>query len=124
MMAKCGLDVLAMGLDEEKTSLTLSPPDFTPSQDIWYKDGSVILVTEKTGFKVHTSILATNCEVFRDMANIPQPSGEDDTAETYDHCVVIRLGDTTVDMKHFLHALYDFRWVVRITHRQSFADRS
>lgn len=66
----------AMGLDGEtsKGPLSMAPPtpDFTLSQDIWYKDGSVVLVAEKTTFRVHTSIPAANCEAFRDMANIPQ----------------------------------------------------
>ena len=96
-----------MVLDNAKVPQTTSVPDFTPSLDLWYKDGSVVLVTEKTAFRVHTTILAANCEVFRDMANIPQPS-DGDGSEMYEKCPVIRLGDTATDMKHFLQALYDF----------------
>ena len=96
-----------MGLDNEKAPYATSVLNFTPSLDLWYKDGSVVLVTEKTAFRVHTTILAANCEVFRDMANIPQPS-DGDGSEMYEKCPVIRLGDTATDMKHFLQALYDF----------------
>ena len=96
-----------MVLDNAKVPQTTSVPDFTPSLDLWYKDGSVVLVTEKTAFRVHTTMLAANCEVFRDMANIPQPS-DGDGSEMYEKCPVIRLGDTAVDMKYFLQTLYDF----------------
>ena len=85
--------------------------DFTKSLDIWYADGSVILVAEKTGFRVHTSILASACEVFRDMTAIPQPTG-DDGSETCEGCPVLRLHDAAADLHHFLKAIYDFSCVI------------
>ncbi|EKM50527.1 uncharacterized protein PHACADRAFT_188091 [Phanerochaete carnosa HHB-10118-sp] len=83
--------------------------DFTKSLDIWYADGSVVLVAEKTGFRVHTSILGCACEVFRDMAAIPQPTG-DDGSETYEGYPVLRLQDAAADLHHFLKAIYDFAY--------------
>ena len=83
------------------------PADFSKSLDLWYSDGSVVLVAEKTGFRVHTSILASSCEVFRDMISIPHPAS-DDESEVYENCPVLRLQDSTADLHHFLKAIYDF----------------
>ncbi|GJE91294.1 BTB/POZ domain-containing protein [Phanerochaete sordida] len=95
---------------EKKTEmLNIEKADFTKSVDIWYADGSVVLVADKTAFRVHTSILACSCEVFRDMASIPQPTGED-SSETFEGCPVLRLQDSTGDLHHFLKAIYDFSY--------------
>ncbi|EPT01155.1 hypothetical protein FOMPIDRAFT_1121160 [Fomitopsis schrenkii] len=91
---------------KQKTSTT--PVDFVPSTDVWYTDGSVVLVAEKTAFRVHCTILAAHCEIFKDMFNIPQPSTPDPSTETHEGHPVVRLQDAPVDLKHFLKAIYDF----------------
>lgn len=83
------------------------PTDFSKSLDLWYTDGSIILVADKTGFRVHTSILASSCEIFRDMMAIPQPASEDES-DTYEGYPVLRLQDSPTDLHHFLKAIYDF----------------
>jgi len=84
------------------------PPEsqeFAPSRDVWYKDGSVVLVTEKVAFRVHTSILALNCDVFKDMVDISQASGDVGESDTYEGCPVVRLQDSAIDMQYFLKAI-------------------
>ena len=80
---------------------------FVKSSDIWYTDGSVVLVADKTAFRVHTSILSSVSEVFKDMTAIPQPT-EQDGSEKYEEQPVIRLQDSPTDLYHFLKAIYDF----------------
>jgi len=93
-----------MGADGNKSSMPSSPKhEFAPSLDVWYSDGSVVLVAEKTAFRVHGTILAANSEIFKDMFAIPQPASPDPDAETYEGCPVL-----SVDLKHFLKAIYDF----------------
>ena len=41
--------------------------------DLWYGDGTVILIAESTGFRVYQGLLAKHSEVFRDMFSLPQP---------------------------------------------------
>ncbi|KAF9819325.1 hypothetical protein IEO21_02213 [Rhodonia placenta] len=84
--------------------------DFTRSRDVWFSDGSVVLVADKTAFRVHATILAMHSEVFGDMFTMPQPSEADLDAETYDTCPVLRLQDSPVDLKHFLKSIYDFSY--------------
>lgn len=93
------------------------PPsvDFTPNTDVWYTDGSVVLVAEKIAYRVHGTILATHCEIFKDMYAIPQPVVQDSGTETYEGCQVLRLQDSPTDLKHFLKSIYDFSYVTCLT---------
>ncbi|TCD68723.1 hypothetical protein EIP91_010007 [Steccherinum ochraceum] len=69
----------------------------------WFKDGNVVLVAEKIGFRVYQGILAEYSDVFRDMFTMPQPAD----SEMVDQCPVVRLSDTASDLECILHALYD-----------------
>ena len=80
--------------------------EFVHCLDLWYNDGSLVIVTESLAFRVHTSIMATNCEIFRDMATIPQSKGSEETQEKWEECPVVRLQDSATDMQHFLKAIY------------------
>ncbi|PCH44594.1 hypothetical protein WOLCODRAFT_77087 [Wolfiporia cocos MD-104 SS10] len=103
-----------MGESDSKSNVSSSVSakavDFTPSNDVWYIDGSVVLVTEKTAFRVHGTIMAAHCEIFKDMFAMPQPAISDPDTETYDGCQVLRLQDSPANMKHFLKAIYDFSY--------------
>ena len=77
------------------------------SNDIWHEDGDVVIVCERTAFRVHLDVLASHSAVFRDMAALPQPAGEQ--CERYDGCPVIRLQDAVADMRHFLKAIYNLQ---------------
>ncbi|KAI0792237.1 hypothetical protein C8Q75DRAFT_755086 [Abortiporus biennis] len=79
------------------------------SLDIWYPDGSIVLVAENIGFRVHISILASQCETFSNMQmdSSAQPK-EDEEVEKLDECPILRLQDKAEDLKHFLKAIYNF----------------
>lgn len=60
--------------------------------DLWYEDGTVILIAEKTGFRVYRGLLAQHSEVFRDMFSLPQPTtAVSDTL--FEGCPVVHLMD-------------------------------
>ncbi|TCD70989.1 hypothetical protein EIP91_000487 [Steccherinum ochraceum] len=71
--------------------------------DIWFADGSVVLIAENKGFKVYQGILSRHSEVFKDMFALPQPAD----AESCDGCPVVRMQDTAKDLGTFLSALHD-----------------
>jgi len=67
-LALIHISLFSMGADGNKSSMTSSPKhEFAPSFDVWYSDGSVVLVAEKTAFRVHGTILAANSEIFKDI---------------------------------------------------------
>ncbi|KAK0185647.1 hypothetical protein F5146DRAFT_1070870 [Armillaria mellea] len=73
--------------DEPSTSL------FEKDASFWFEDGSIILISnQRTGFRVHLSVLSLNAEFFRDMSGLAT--------------TMIDLEDSTQDLTHFLHALY------------------
>ncbi|KAI0321607.1 hypothetical protein OF83DRAFT_1050985, partial [Amylostereum chailletii] len=85
---------------------TISPADSdkdtTPHPDFWFQDGSIILMCDPFGFRLHPSILSLHSTVFRDMFSVGSPSGD----ETYDGCTVLRLQDDADDMYQTLKMLY------------------
>jgi hypothetical protein len=93
-------------LDEQKPSVDAT---VTRSENIWLRDGNVILRAEITLFKVHQSILAIHSAVFRDMFELPQPSSVQD--EMLEGCIVLRLQDSTRDVNFMLDFFYGKRRV-------------
>ncbi|TCD68728.1 hypothetical protein EIP91_010012 [Steccherinum ochraceum] len=73
--------------------------------EVWLDDGNVVLVAERTAFKVLKSILSLHSEVFRDMFTIPQPAD----AEMWEGCAVVHLQDSKKDLLYVLRALFDTR---------------
>ena len=73
--------------------------------DLWLEDGNVILVAEKTAFKVHRSILARNSEIFHDLFELPQPVDE----ETFEGCPIVHLPDSKEDVEYMLAGLCDIK---------------
>lgn len=104
-----------------------TPPNkYTPHSDLWFQDGSVILATETTLFRVHISVLSRHSLFFRDMFRLPQPSphsassqpsfGADDLELEWEdlgmqcgesRCPVVQLHDSAEDLAYLLFALYD-----------------
>ncbi len=70
---------------------------------IWFKDGTVILATSSTLFRVYGGILAHHSPVFRDMFSLSQPDAE---SESFDGVPVVHLSDDTTELAHFLSALH------------------
>ncbi|TCD63692.1 hypothetical protein EIP91_005097 [Steccherinum ochraceum] len=73
------------------------------SENFWLRDGNVILVAEKTAFRVHQSVLERKSVVFQDMFGVPQP----EEAETLEECPLVHVSDTAEDITHMLSVLYD-----------------
>ncbi|KAH8101839.1 hypothetical protein BXZ70DRAFT_1007079 [Cristinia sonorae] len=70
--------------------------------ELWFDDGNIILIAERTGFRVHKSILSWCSEVFRDMFPVPQPVD----AEMWGDCPVVHLSDTKQDVERMLTMLF------------------
>lgn len=77
--------------------------DLQHCPDVWYLDGSAILLAENTLFRVYSGLLAQYSTVFRDMFQIPQP----DLQEQYDGLPLIELYDSAVDLRRFLIAMHN-----------------
>ncbi|KAJ7240835.1 hypothetical protein B0H12DRAFT_1134223 [Mycena haematopus] len=74
--------------------------------EIWYEDGSLVLQTQKTQFRVHWGVLAKQSSFFRHLQSQPLPSDQ----PTLDGCPIIELPDDDVDdVEHLLTAVYDSR---------------
>lgn len=79
--------------------------------DLWFPDGSIVVIAERTGFRVHVSVLSRSSPVFRDIFGLPQPvpcNGLDGNS-TFQGVPVIHVSDTAHDMRCLLHAIYDSR---------------
>lgn len=86
----------------DKPLMNLS--DFTRHSDLWFDDGSVVLVAEGTGFRVHRGLLARHSGIFHDTFSMPQPVD----VETHENCQVVRLTeDSAADWATILGILYD-----------------
>ncbi|TCD63696.1 hypothetical protein EIP91_005101 [Steccherinum ochraceum] len=77
--------------------------DYEHSLDFWFADGNVVLVAQKTAFRVHQSVLVRKSVIFQDMFAIPQP----EDANIYEGCAVVELSDAAEDIKEVLTVLYD-----------------
>jgi hypothetical protein len=90
---------------------TLSDSNFEKVVDLWYEDGSIVLVAREgddeaaRGYRVHRSLLAKHSTIFADMLSCPQP--EDN--EQHEGCPVVRLADPANHVGHLLCAVYDLR---------------
>ncbi|KZP19271.1 hypothetical protein FIBSPDRAFT_828397 [Athelia psychrophila] len=73
--------------------------------ELWFDDGSVVLVAEAMSFRVHRSILCKHSSVFSDIFGIPQPP--DSGLETIEGCPVIRMHDSAHEFTQLLKACYD-----------------
>ena len=71
--------------------------ELTRDKDLWFDDGSIILVAQKTMFKVYKGLLSTHSPVFADMFSSATHSDEID-----DGCPVVRVSDSAQDLKWLL----------------------
>ncbi|KAI0648600.1 hypothetical protein C8Q79DRAFT_903734 [Trametes meyenii] len=82
-----------------------TPVTMKQDADFWFEDGSVVIVAEDTGFRVHRSLLARVSSVFQDTFSIPQPPD----AHAHQGVPALELQDSAHDMKCLLYAIYDGR---------------
>ena len=62
----------------------------------------MLVADRAVAFRVHRSVLARKCGVFRDMFSFPQPGAPADRA-----CPVLHLPDAPADLAYFLDAIYN-----------------
>lgn len=76
----------------------------TRCDELWYKDGSIVIEAETTQFRVYQGVLAAQSDVFADMFSIPQPPTEQ-RGELVEGCPVVKVQDTAIDWTYVLEAL-------------------
>lgn len=76
--------------------------------DFYFPDGSVVIIVEKTAFRIHKYVLARHSEVFSGMWDIPQPPMSD----MYDGCPTVTLADSKSDFVEVMKVMYDILWVI------------
>ncbi|KAJ7082109.1 hypothetical protein C8R44DRAFT_823124 [Mycena epipterygia] len=94
--------------------------DFTACQrvdELWFKDGTLVLLAETSLFRVYGGLLAMNSPIFHDMLDFSQP----DNAERIDECPVVRLADGARDLTYFLKAVFNYEFFGAIPAKTTFA---
>ncbi|KAJ7481367.1 hypothetical protein B0H11DRAFT_1641603, partial [Mycena galericulata] len=65
---------------------------------LWFNDGTLVLVTHTSLFRIYAGLLAKESPVFHDMLQLPQS----ENGETMDGCPVVHLQDNGHDVEYFL----------------------
>ncbi|KAL1949999.1 hypothetical protein VTO73DRAFT_8880 [Trametes versicolor] len=99
-----------------QSNLQSQVPDAAPFKqdpDLWFADGSVVVIAEGIGFRVHMSLLSRASPILRDVFALPQPvrgdvSGSD---STYQGVAVVHVSDSEHDVRCMLHAIYDRKYL-------------
>ncbi|KZV76851.1 hypothetical protein PENSPDRAFT_747407 [Peniophora sp. CONT] len=96
-------------------------PDTVRSQDFYFNDGTIVLRTlskkknQYTLFRVHKSLLALHCTVFRDMLGDGDTMHFENASEECDGVPLMHLHDDFMDVDDFLRALYQPEFMHRHT---------
>lgn len=78
--------------------------DLGRSEDLYLRDGTVVLQAQETRFRVSSSVLSRQSAVFEGLFSLPQPAD----AESHDGFPLITLhGDTPADVRDFLLTIID-----------------
>ncbi|KAI0774668.1 hypothetical protein BD413DRAFT_302275 [Trametes elegans] len=75
--------------------------------EYWFSDGSLVLRTSTTLFRVHTSQLCRKSQFFRDLFSLPQPSIPESGTEYIEGCPVLDLHDSPADVGQMVKVIYD-----------------
>ncbi|KAI0047115.1 hypothetical protein FA95DRAFT_1595911 [Auriscalpium vulgare] len=75
----------------------------TRHEELWYDDGTIVIIAETTLFRVHMGVLKRECDLFGAMFSMPQP---EQLQEQVDGCPVVLFHDSAADVGHMLAALY------------------
>ncbi|VDC03750.1 unnamed protein product [Peniophora sp. CBMAI 1063] len=98
---------------EDEGGDAASEPSVVRSQDFYFNDGTIALRALSkdkncyTIYRVHKSLLALHCSVFRDMFGDTDTIHFDAASEKYDGVPLMHLHDEPEDIRDFLKALYD-----------------
>jgi len=75
-------------------------------EELWYPDGSIVLVAERRAFRVYHGILLRESTVFSDLLSLPQP----EDVNGIDGCPLVKLSDSAEDLRHLLRFLFNRRY--------------
>ncbi|KAH9930962.1 uncharacterized protein B0H18DRAFT_872502, partial [Fomitopsis serialis] len=70
-------------------------------EELWFPDGSIVLVAERRAFRVYHGILLRDSSVFSDLLSLPQP----EDVNGIDGCPLVKLSDSAEDLRHLLRFL-------------------
>ncbi|KIJ29134.1 hypothetical protein M422DRAFT_269564 [Sphaerobolus stellatus SS14] len=76
---------------------------WTKHPELYFPDGTVVLLCDDTLFKVYAGILSVQSEIFRDMFSLTAHQPVE--IEKHDGCPLVRLADDKEELAHFLKAL-------------------
>ncbi|GJJ08515.1 hypothetical protein Clacol_002733 [Clathrus columnatus] len=74
-------------------------------RDLYFSDGSIVLLADKTVFRVYIGLLTLHSSVFKELIESAQHPIVPTDSETYDGCPLLRLQDTPEDLTHLLKTL-------------------
>ncbi|EIN04259.1 hypothetical protein PUNSTDRAFT_138655 [Punctularia strigosozonata HHB-11173 SS5] len=94
-------------------TLTIEEPYARIAIELWYEDGTIILVAQDVGFKVYRMLLAQHSSVFADMLAISSPETNHDLVHG---CPLVHMPDPVDDLRLFLLAIHDIRVNQRLNH--------
>lgn len=88
----------------EETADAQLPDEGTRSEDLWFKEGNIILVAHDLSFKVHSGILCRHSEVFSELLT---DSAMSTLPERVEGCPILRVEDKGSDLEELLAVMYD-----------------
>ena len=71
-------------------------------REMWFQDGNVVLVAQKTAFRVYKGLLAQQSSIFSDLFLLPPPRD----GETIEGIPVVRLDDRAEELRHILLIIF------------------
>ncbi|PIL26496.1 hypothetical protein GSI_12254 [Ganoderma sinense ZZ0214-1] len=100
---------------EDDSSYSHSPQSNSPTfaytdlnlqrhPEIWFDDGSIVLVARGTAFRIYRGLLASQSPVFAETF-APSTSGPDKAGKTFDGCPAVQVDDSPCDLAHLLRLL-------------------
>jgi hypothetical protein len=80
-----------------------SPNVLKRAEELWFKDGNIVLRADDTVFRLYKGILAANSSVFHTMLELPQSAVNYE--EMYEDCPLVNMSDSAYEMREFLKAM-------------------
>jgi hypothetical protein len=88
-----------------QTSKLMEP--IVEKRDPWLKDGNIVISCQGAArFRVHASLMARHCDVFRNLFADAEAQPGSDCSLVSEGCPVIELSDTAEDCQNLMLALY------------------
>ncbi|PIL33281.1 hypothetical protein GSI_04731 [Ganoderma sinense ZZ0214-1] len=90
--------------EEGGSDANLPASGLEKDDEVWLSDGSIVVVAaDNIAFRVHKSTLSLRSEIFRALFSLP--NADEASAETMDGCPVVRVSDTSSDIRHLFLVL-------------------